>query len=645
MLDGVYCLDINNAQPQGMTDFDVVFVHGLGSSAEGAWQNANSDLWPLWIRQVLPLARVTFLNYPAPVFFYKDSSRVSIRERARNLADFLPINGIGNRQTVFVCHSLGGLLVKEILRSCIESGCSPKIAANTAGIIFLATPHAGADLANWGSAIGSELTKDIERDSAYLIDLRQWFAEYANSARIGITAYYETMRYKGALVVAKESADPCCSSCMPIALDADHSTICKPASPNSDIFLRIKRDIEMAIASMAATSRNISCIDDVLRLPDLTNPMYFDVLNFLHRLFAESASPVSIISNPGSGIRPCCFIVTKDPLVLRSLSPLVERWPDRFITHAGVVGALTAAPQNQTDHQLTTQLQSVQRTPISDIAKAVAKLYDLAIDINVASFLDESDEVRIATAAHILELATRNWCESVVSSLGETDNQPKAKASKPSKKSSMWLSIYSRIKNILNVEADRSMLVSECLNAIYKRNSFSVRLNNYFPGVNEKKYSNLMRCHIESADFASDVVILVFSKKRRENSKLTSWLVQHKELDLKERQSRASKLKAGETCFSPLYADKKLKVVNPDEFVFIPLSDKVIRMKSVIVISGESGELGTSGSPIYDKNHAIVAMTIGKTIMDGKSNILATPFDQESAAVNLLSKRTKLCSE
>jgi hypothetical protein len=121
LLEGVYCLDLNNADTRLLPEFDVVFVHGLSSSADSAWKNSNGDLWPLWLKATVTNSRVLLLNYPAPSLFTNRHSGVTIQERARNLADFLPTIGIGNRPTVFVCHSLGGILIKEIIRCCIET--------------------------------------------------------------------------------------------------------------------------------------------------------------------------------------------------------------------------------------------------------------------------------------------------------------------------------------------------------------------------------------------------------------------------------------------------------------------------------------------------------------------------------------------
>ena len=49
--------------------------------------------------------------------------------------------GVGDRPTVFVCYSLGGLVLKKILQ------CYPDLGKSTKGVVFLATPHHGSPAA------------------------------------------------------------------------------------------------------------------------------------------------------------------------------------------------------------------------------------------------------------------------------------------------------------------------------------------------------------------------------------------------------------------------------------------------------------------------------------------------------------------
>jgi pimeloyl-ACP methyl ester carboxylesterase len=234
MLDGVYCIDVSNTEISRLPEIDIVFIHGLSSSADAAWKNDNGDLWPIWLRPFLGNVRILLLNYPAPALFANRFANVSISERARNLADFLPTIGIGNRPSIFICHSLGGILIKEILRCCVTTGCSINIATNTIGIVFLATPHGGSNATAWTDWIGSSLIPDLALNSEYLKSLKEWFVQYIAQTQIPISAYYETQRYKTVIVVKRESADPGCDNCNVIPLDYDHCTIAKPLSPNAD---------------------------------------------------------------------------------------------------------------------------------------------------------------------------------------------------------------------------------------------------------------------------------------------------------------------------------------------------------------------------------------------------------------------------
>lgn len=74
-----------------------------------------------------------------------------LEDRAENVIDELLLHSIGLRPIVFVTHSLGGLLVKEILFTARTSGIKEwrPIAQATRGVVFFGTPHSGSAVANW----------------------------------------------------------------------------------------------------------------------------------------------------------------------------------------------------------------------------------------------------------------------------------------------------------------------------------------------------------------------------------------------------------------------------------------------------------------------------------------------------------------
>jgi triacylglycerol esterase/lipase EstA (alpha/beta hydrolase family) len=56
---------------------------------------------------------------------------------------------------VFVCHSYGGLLVKQLLRSGSEIATEYEVLVErVAGIVFLGTPNQGSSIAHYAKALG-----------------------------------------------------------------------------------------------------------------------------------------------------------------------------------------------------------------------------------------------------------------------------------------------------------------------------------------------------------------------------------------------------------------------------------------------------------------------------------------------------------
>jgi len=134
------------------TTADVIFVHGLGGDGKETWTGGSDAYWPLWIFEDLKTTEVWTLEYPASMFGSANGSLV-ISDQAKQVLDLLASASIGKRPLIFVTHSLGGLLVKQLLRTAVELH-KPDwevIAANTKGVLFIATPHSGSSIARFAS--------------------------------------------------------------------------------------------------------------------------------------------------------------------------------------------------------------------------------------------------------------------------------------------------------------------------------------------------------------------------------------------------------------------------------------------------------------------------------------------------------------
>ena len=131
---------------------DVILVHGLGDDHRGTWQVANepSLFWPSWLAVDVPDINIWSLDYHVKAAEWK-SKTMPLPERATNTLAVLEASGIGKRPIVFVTHSFGGLLVKQLLRSAVDfhQPAWSAIATNTKAVVFISTPHGGSEKANW----------------------------------------------------------------------------------------------------------------------------------------------------------------------------------------------------------------------------------------------------------------------------------------------------------------------------------------------------------------------------------------------------------------------------------------------------------------------------------------------------------------
>jgi pimeloyl-ACP methyl ester carboxylesterase len=222
---------------------DVVFVHGLDGGARDTWAFDSAHLhtfWPEWINRDLSSVRVWALGYEAASFSWRGSA-MPLTDRALNILDLLTGDDIGSRPLVFVGHSLGGLLVKQLLRTAADSKQSSwsGFCENTRGIVFLATPHTGSAKAGWYDALGWLLRanvtiEDLRNNAPALRDLNNWYRNNAADLGIQTMVYRESRAVRigpiSMMIVDQASSDPGMHGVIPIPLDRDHIDICKLSS-------------------------------------------------------------------------------------------------------------------------------------------------------------------------------------------------------------------------------------------------------------------------------------------------------------------------------------------------------------------------------------------------------------------------------
>ena len=167
---------------------------------------------------------------------------MSLPDRAGQVLDLMVQKHFGERPLLFICHSLGGLLVKQILRKA-DDAVDPRkkqVAEQTRAVLFLATPHAGAELASlvtafrtvFGATVSME---DLRLHDTHLRDLFDWYRNQSVVLGIQTETYYEMHGIKGVLpIVNPTSAHPGVGA-DPVPLDEDHLSIAKPSNRDEQV--------------------------------------------------------------------------------------------------------------------------------------------------------------------------------------------------------------------------------------------------------------------------------------------------------------------------------------------------------------------------------------------------------------------------
>ncbi|KAJ0144065.1 Uncharacterized protein HZ326_13139 [Fusarium oxysporum f. sp. albedinis] len=255
----------------------LVAIHGLGGHAYKTWREGEK----LWLRDFLPhdvpTARVLTFGYNAGVAFTQSKSNIrdfatSLLEEIRTLrrrnkeADVSTLS-ILQRKMIFVCHSLGGIVFKQALVIAHEKETRyGSIKEAVAGVIFLGTPHRGADIAYWSKLLAKfanvlsagkmreDLLKALAPKSTELGTICSQFVE--RGMRLQIFSLYERHETSGlgSLAVDEFSAILYLPNETPIPMEADHRGLCKYLTPSDSCYRTVFNCIEELMDSLIETS-------------------------------------------------------------------------------------------------------------------------------------------------------------------------------------------------------------------------------------------------------------------------------------------------------------------------------------------------------------------------------------------------------
>ena len=243
-----------------LVDSHVVFVHGLSGSIEGTWTcsaSGSTVVWPSWLAEDNLGVAVWLVEYQAARTNWGGYG-TSIPDRADGiLARLLAEPSLKRGDVIFVAHSLGGLIVEQVLRNAQREagsdGRARDFLARVKRVAFLGTPHRGSIWATLAAKCGlllraSDATRDLQSDNPLLKDLNRWYRRFSRENGIQNLLLVESRpeRVLGVSLpkffgraVSEESADGGFHE-TPILVDESHSEICKPSSREANVYVLVR---------------------------------------------------------------------------------------------------------------------------------------------------------------------------------------------------------------------------------------------------------------------------------------------------------------------------------------------------------------------------------------------------------------------
>jgi pimeloyl-ACP methyl ester carboxylesterase len=191
---------------------DIIFVHGLGGTATRTWC-WNRDLenfWPIWLPDEEGLSSYRIFTFGYNSNFRGSGTKLNLTDFAKELLlQMLTFSGgpedsevpIGHRPIIFVAHSMGGLVVKK---ACVLGRYDREFASIVSqvyGIIFLSTPHRGAQYAKILNNVLSiapigappkAYIADLEMLSGALQDINEQFRTICGE--FALVSFFETLK-------------------------------------------------------------------------------------------------------------------------------------------------------------------------------------------------------------------------------------------------------------------------------------------------------------------------------------------------------------------------------------------------------------------------------------------------------------------
>ncbi|KAK8065405.1 hypothetical protein PG997_012152 [Apiospora hydei] len=289
--------DPSDESPTEAPKADIVAVHGLNPRSKGdtdhawdTWRTPEGPAGHLWLREDLPAevpgARILLYEYNATVVYGQD--RGNFVEKASELLEAILVkrrNASETRPIIFLCHSMGGLLVEQALINAHNNPHYTSIKDATSGLVFFATPQRGGEKKKVAlGTIASNIarTLDWQKGSSVMEVLKKGslFSEVLEEHRRHQFPHYDIVSFWGAFddkkkVVLQDSSRLFLSGDNEniVKLNADHSKVCKfGLDQESRDNLEIVQHNIHQVYEKALKKRNKQRHNETIRMPQYHIP-------------------------------------------------------------------------------------------------------------------------------------------------------------------------------------------------------------------------------------------------------------------------------------------------------------------------------------------------------------------------------------
>lgn len=397
----------------------VVFLHGLTGHYECTWKSLTKppEFWPDWLADDVPGIAVWSVGYPAAASWWQRGSAMSLSDRAANLLPALANETkLTSGNIVLVGHSLGGLVIKEMMRQAdSESPHKDRVASflrRVRQVVFMGTPHLGSDQAKLVNALRlitrpRETLAGLSRNDTNLRALNNWFRNYCAANGVSALVFEERLPLRGlGTIVKPDSGDPGLGPATTvIPLDENHVSMVKLKSKNDDVYRHLVDFIKRGPSGQHADT----LLDQRLEHVETTVSKGFDqVLHKIGEMRPRSLGGTPTLDNAATGrvrfLRRVRYFLEYDTIseARRLANDLGE-------------GELSQASNNVRSVGLAWCAQILSNTGSSDEVSSL---------IERASLLGTCPEVAIASAFLLLALgqkpAALRYIEPLQGSLART---------------------------------------------------------------------------------------------------------------------------------------------------------------------------------------------------------------------------------